>query len=126
MKQTSSWAVYETGTVVLMFFFADLLGSRHCAHYTMYSIYLPTPDPARQPGIPPPPYTKHVLIWPCCLYGGGELVQFSTKPLCPPSFSYLVCYLSVEYTYIPTVSNGMYWGDPQPIQLSLEKKQNLS
>ena len=25
--------------------------------------YLPTSDPVRRPGITPPPYTKHVLIW---------------------------------------------------------------
>ena len=32
-------------------------------------LYLPTPDTARRPGITPPPYTKKVLIWSCCLYG---------------------------------------------------------
>ena len=26
-------------------------------------VYLPAPEPARRPGITPPPYTKHVLIW---------------------------------------------------------------
>ena len=29
-------------------------------------------------------YSQHVLIWSCSLYGGGELVQFSTITHCPP------------------------------------------
>ena len=45
-------------------------------------LYLPTSDPARQPGITPTPYTIHVLIW-------SQLIQFSRKtprPL-PPFLS---------------------------------------
>ena len=40
-------------------------------------------NPARWPGITPPPYTKHVLIWSGCLYSGGELVQFSANTRWP-------------------------------------------
>ena len=36
---------------------------------------------------------KYILMWSCFLYSGGELVQFSTKTICPPPFSYLGCYL---------------------------------
>ena len=28
-------------------------------------LYLPTPDPARRPGITPPLYSQHFLIWSC-------------------------------------------------------------
>ena len=45
--------------------------------------YLPTTVPSRQPGITPPPYTKHVIML-------SLLVQFSTKKmLWPLPFSYL-------------------------------------
>ena len=57
------------------------LGIVHC------TVYLPTPDPARRPGITPLPYTKHALIWSYCLYGEGEVITFSTKTPCPPPFS---------------------------------------
>ena len=33
--------------------------------WALGELYLPTPDPARRPGITPPLYTKHVLIWSC-------------------------------------------------------------
>ena len=50
---------------------------------------LTKPGPAHRPGITPPPYTRHVLIWSGCMYGGGELIQFSAKTRWPPAFSYL-------------------------------------
>ena len=56
-----------------------------CQHLT-----LPT-------GITSLPYTKHLLKWSCCLYGGGQLVQISTKTHWPPSFSYLGFFLSMAF-----------------------------
>ena len=51
-----------------------------------------------RPCITPPPYTKHVLIWSGCLYGGGELVQFSSKTRVTPLFlSSMLLYVSNEY-----------------------------
>ena len=48
-------------------------------------------DPARWPGITPSPYTKHVLIWSCCLYGMwrvGSILIDNVLSL-SPRFSYL-------------------------------------
>ena len=56
-------------------------------------LYLPTSDPARQPGITPTPYTIHVLIW-------SQLIQFSRKkrrPL-PPFLSRFVINLWCRQT----------------------------
>ena len=51
------------------------------------------------PGITPPPYTKHVLIWSCCLYGGGEpWLNSERRRVAHLPFSYLVCYLSIVYS----------------------------
>ena len=52
--------------------------------FELSALYSSTPDPVRRPGITPPPYTKHVLIW-------SQLVQLSMKTRChpPPPFSYL-------------------------------------
>ena len=47
-----------------------------------FALFWLTPDPARRPGITPPLYTKHVLIW-------SELVQFSAKTRFPLFFSSL-------------------------------------
>ena len=44
----------------------DRLGNKvepFSALFWALSIVLAKPDPARRPGITPPPYTKHVLIW---------------------------------------------------------------
>ena len=41
-----------------------------------------------------------------CLYGGGELVQFSAKTRWPPPFSYLVCYLSMGYKEVERTPQG--------------------
>ena len=59
------------------------------ALFWFLAMYLPTPDPARRPGITPPRYTKHVLIWSGCLYVGEELFQFPEKMRWPAPFSYL-------------------------------------
>ena len=50
------------------------------ALFALSALCLPTSDPACRPGITPPPYTQHVLIW-------SYLVQFSKETL--PPFSYL-------------------------------------
>ena len=76
--------------------------------FGLSALYLPTQhDPAAGPAsLHAPPYTKHVLIWSCCLYGGVELIQFSTKTRFPLPFSYLECYISMPptrvYIYICT------------------------
>ena len=64
--------------------------------FGLSALYLPTQhDPAAGPAsLHAPPYTKHVLIWSCSLYGGVELIQFSTKTRFPLPFSYLECYIS--------------------------------
>ena len=59
----------------------------HCntACFGLSALYLPLPthDPVRRPGITPPLYTKHVLIW-------SQFVQFSC---CPLPFSYLCIFI---------------------------------
>ena len=78
-------------------FFCPVLSSRQS---TMYYIQ-PTPDPARRPGITPPQYTKHALIW-------SLWVQFWTKtyrPFAPVIFLSIVCYLSMLSTVTLPVKN---------------------
>ena len=67
------------------------MGSRHCK-CTCHA----TSDHARRSGITPPPYTKYVLIWSYYLYGGGELVQFSTKTRWLPPYL-AICMLFLLY-----------------------------
>ena len=50
--------------------------ARHCT-------YLPPPNPARQSGTRPLPYSQYDHIRTC-------LVQFSMKTRCPPTFSFIV------------------------------------
>ena len=45
-------------------------------------LYLPTPDPARLPAIPPPPYTKHVLT----VYGHSWFNSQRRRVARPPPF----------------------------------------
>ena len=88
---------------VLLFswtFCCPVLGSWQCV-----SLYMPTPDPSRRAGITSPPYTKHFLICSCCLYGGGELVPFSSKTHCPPTFFlsrmlFIFFNIYIQYIYI--------------------------
>ena len=79
----------------------------HCntACFGLSALYLPLPthDPVRLPGITPPLYTKHVLIW-------SQFVQFSC---CPLPFSYLCIfiYLCCLLTLKPVSLHGGKFGN---------------
>ena len=64
--------------------------------FGLSATYLPTPDPARRPGITPTPYTKHVLLslW-------LKLVQSQRKRVAPPPFSNLSILLDYGVLYDP-------------------------
>ena len=55
------------------------------ALFWLSALYLPTPDPARRPGITAPPFTKYVLIW-----SFGAILN--EDALLPPPLSYLGVY----------------------------------
>ena len=58
---------------------------------------MPTPDHARRPGITPPPYTKHVLIWSYTVV--GSILNEDALP--PPLFlcRYVIyLYLQANHT----------------------------